>query len=125
MLRSGWLATNLSAAQAAERDAADRRPLDAARVEQRQHLSGVVVEPERGIESQVAAALAAQRKRQHAERARESLDRRAQVFPPALNAGNQDEWRTVPDVDNHPITPSFERAGPALVIRSATKRPTT
>ena len=94
MLRSGWLATNLSAARPP-----NEMPQIVARsmprcVEQRQHLSGVVVEPERGVESQVAAALAAQRKRQHAERACESLDRRAQVFPPALNAGNQDEWRT-------------------------------
>ena len=75
--------------QAAERDAADRRALDALCLQCAIDLRRVAVE-----------VVGVQREGEHAEARRERIDGPAHVFPPALKAGYQHEWRSAAAVND-------------------------
>jgi hypothetical protein len=85
--------------QAAVRDAADHGAGNAVPIEHRQNLLRVVVESERRIEASRGAGFARQRKRQDAKPSRQRIYCTLQIFPPALDSGNQNEWRAGSDVN--------------------------
>src|SRR5258705_2190697 len=80
--------------QPAERHAANRRPVEAARVERVAHLIDVVAEAERLVESRPGGRLVGKRERDDAASLRQRVDTRLHPFPAPLHARNHDDRNT-------------------------------
>ncbi len=86
--------------QAAVRHAADRRRVDAGRVERLAHLLDVAVEPARLVEPPAARRLVGERERDDAAALRERVDRRLHPLPASLDARDDDDRRPAAAVDD-------------------------